>query len=92
MLAAMMAGGQAAQKKEAPASGPSAEEENEDVGAALDAPVEEDVVLRVDERDGAMDKRTRQNSHSTGQADDVSQQDTLAEEESQRHGDAAIKK
>lgn len=92
MLAAMMAGGQAAQKKEAPASGPSAEEENEDVEAALDAPVEEDVVLQVHERDDAAEKRTRQNSHSTGQADDVSQQDTLAEEDSPRHSGAAIKK
>ncbi|KAK9895335.1 putative mfs-multidrug-resistance transporter [Cystobasidium minutum MCA 4210] len=47
LLAAMMAGGQAAQKKEAP----SAEENNEDVEAAMDAPVEEDSVLEVRERE-----------------------------------------
>lgn len=83
----MMAGGQAAQKKEAP----SAEENNEDVEAAMDAPVEEDSVLEVREREQD-EPRPRQNSHSTGVADSDSQQDTLAEEESQRVAAAHIKK
>lgn len=82
MLAQLMAGGGAAaagpKKEEAPAA--NNEEDREDYEAALDAPVQEDVVLQVDERDG----RSRQGSSSSGHHDSVSQQDTLADEESQR--------
>lgn len=75
LLAAMMAGGQAEPKKEASQERPEAEENLE---AALDAPVEEDVVLEVERDAESREGRPRQ-----GSASDSSQQDTLAEDDTQ---------
>lgn len=84
----MMASGQTAPKK----GEPSRQAENEeDLEAALDAPVEEDVMLEV-ERDN---ESSRSREHRHGSASEGSQQDTLAEEETQRgikHKDSAIAK
>ena len=71
----MMAGGQAEPKKEASQERPEAEE---NLGAALDAPVEEDVVLEVERDAESREGRPRQ-----GSASDSSQQDTLAEDDTQ---------
>lgn len=89
MLAAMMASGQVAQKKEAPSQQQTGGEEN--LEAALDAPVEEDVMLEVNrDTNGARGRVHRQAS-----ASESSQQDTLADEDVQRSSkahDAPLKK
>lgn len=84
----MMAGGQVAQKK----AEPSRQAENEEnLEAALDAPVEEDVVFEA-ERDNAS---SRSQTHRHGSASEGSQQDTLADEDIHRGpklGDAPVSK
>lgn len=77
MLAAMMAGGQAVQKKEAPSQ---QAENDENLEAVLDAPVEEDVLYEVDRSQENAEKRVHRNVSTSGS----SQQDTLAEEEVHR--------
>ena len=77
MLAAMMAGGQVAQKKEAPSQ---QAEDQENLDAALDAPVEEDVVVEVDRNQESPNGRVHRKVSDSGS----SQQDTLAEEEVHR--------
>lgn len=84
-----MASGQVAEKKEAPSR---QAENEEDLEAALDAPVQEDAILEEAERD-TESLRTR--NHRQASASEGSQQDTLAEVESHRGGsgkDIASKK